>query len=213
MATVAEFSIEPTAVPLQEIFDVFPAAQIELERVVPLEQGIVPYLWISGIDASGRDVLASLHALSHVRIVDLIDDEVLCRADWERCNRGFFDPLIESNVSLLSATCTADGWTVIVRGEDRGDVAAFQERCLSGGVPLTLSRIHSLTPLLTGHEYTLTDPQRTALLLAFERGYFDTPRETTLEELAGELGITRQALASRLRRGHRRLIEATLVEL
>jgi len=47
-------------------------------------------------------------------------------------------------------------------------------------------------------------------VLAYERGYFDTPRETSLEEIAEELGITQQSLSSRLRRGHRRLIKATL---
>jgi len=47
----------------------------------------------------------------------------------------------------------------------------------------------------------LTDPQREALVLAYERGYFNSPREVTMEELGAELGITQQAVASRLRRG------------
>jgi predicted DNA binding protein len=58
----------------------------------------------------------------------------------------------------------------------------------------------------------LTDTQREALVLAYERGYFGSPRETSLEEVAAELDITQQSLSSRLRRGHRRLIAATLVD-
>jgi predicted DNA binding protein len=47
-------------------------------------------------------------------------------------------------------------------------------------------------------------------LLALERGYYDEPREATLDDLAGEVGISRQAYARRLRRGYRTLIQAHL---
>jgi predicted DNA binding protein len=57
----------------------------------------------------------------------------------------------------------------------------------------------------------LTETQREALVLAHERGYYDSPRETSLEEIADELGITQQSLSSRLRRGYRRLVGETLI--
>jgi Predicted DNA binding protein len=59
----------------------------------------------------------------------------------------------------------------------------------------------------------LTDTQREALVLAYERGYFNSPRESSLEAIGEELGITQQSLSSRLRRGHRRLIENTLIDI
>jgi hypothetical protein len=210
MATVAEFVFEPSAVSLGSILDAYPTATIELERVVPLDHGLIPYFWISGVGNLDEGVSQSSAQLRAITVVEHIDDEVLCRAEWGAPASGFLKALAESQVVLLSAVCTADGWTVLVRGEDRADVRSFRTACESEGVMPTLERIHPLTPLRSGHEYTLTDTQRTALLLAYERGYFDSPRRTTLEELAGELDITRQALASRLRRGHRRLIEATL---
>jgi predicted DNA binding protein len=64
-----------------------------------------------------------------------------------------------------------------------------------------------------GEGFELTDTQREALVLAYERGYFDSPRESSLEAVAEELGITQQSLSSRLRRGHRRLIENTLIDI
>jgi predicted DNA binding protein len=42
--------------------------------------------------------------------------------------------------------------------------------------------------------------QRETLSLAVERGYFETPRAVTLEELAGELDIPRSTVSYRLRR-------------
>ncbi|MFC7027483.1 helix-turn-helix domain-containing protein [Halomicroarcula sp. GCM10025710] len=43
-------------------------------------------------------------------------------------------------------------------------------------------------------------------------GFFDEPRTATLEDVAAELGISRQAVANRLRRGHRALIREMLSE-
>jgi len=64
-------------------------------------------------------------------------------------------------------------------------------------------------------EYTvsqaLTDEQRETLVLAYEEGYFTEPRETSLEELAEELGVSSSAVAGRLKRGMRLLIEESLI--
>ena len=57
----------------------------------------------------------------------------------------------------------------------------------------------------------LTDEQRETLLLAYDRGYFTEPRETSLEELAAELDISPTAVAGRLKRGMRALVGMTVV--
>lgn len=59
--------------------------------------------------------------------------------------------------------------------------------------------------------FGLTEPQREALVRAYEAGYFDTDRAVTLSDVAADLGISRQALSGRLRRAHRQLVAATLV--
>jgi predicted DNA binding protein len=50
------------------------------------------------------------------------------------------------------------------------------------------------------------------VLLAYERGYFDSPRQITQAELAAELDITRQSVSSRLQRGLRRLVGNTMFD-
>ena len=52
--------------------------------------------------------------------------------------------------------------------------------------------------------------QQEALVLAYERGYFESPHEVTLTELGEELGITQQAVGSRLRNGSKYVIGSTL---
>jgi len=57
----------------------------------------------------------------------------------------------------------------------------------------------------------LTDQQRRALSVAYERGYFREPREASLEELADELDLSASAVGGRLRRGMKSLVGQTLV--
>jgi len=59
---------------------------------------------------------------------------------------------------------------------------------------------------------SLTEEQLTALTLAYERGYFTEPRETDLEELAELLDLSPSAVAGRLKRGTKLLIEETLID-
>ncbi|MEF8842565.1 MAG: helix-turn-helix domain-containing protein [Haloarculaceae archaeon] len=55
----------------------------------------------------------------------------------------------------------------------------------------------------------VTETQRETLRLAYEAGYYEEPRETTLGELATELGVGERAVFRRLRRGTRGLLAAT----
>lgn len=59
----------------------------------------------------------------------------------------------------------------------------------------------------------LTDKQREILELAIESGYYDRPRESSLDEIADELGITTSAASQRLSSVKRRLIRRYASEL
>jgi predicted DNA binding protein len=62
-----------------------------------------------------------------------------------------------------------------------------------------------------GYRFGLSQEQREALVLALRRGYFETPSEVGLDELAEELDITRQALSNRIRRGNRNVLRKVLL--
>lgn len=49
--------------------------------------------------------------------------------------------------------------------------------------------------------------QREVLNTAHERGYYEIPRETTLEEIADEVGITKTTASNHLRKAERRIVE------
>lgn len=49
--------------------------------------------------------------------------------------------------------------------------------------------------------------QRELITLALDEGYFDIPRQTTLENLAGEMNITKTTASNHLRKAERSLME------
>ncbi|WP_439028335.1 helix-turn-helix domain-containing protein [Haloarchaeobius sp. DT45] len=211
MATIAEFTFEPQTLPFGVIFESFPDVTVELERVVPTRGVLVPYFWVH--DMSSEDVqqlVGNGLAIPNVELVDTVDGEALLRAEWDpESRRGVLNGIFESDLSLLSAVGTADGWVLQVRAEDHETITGFQNYLTDEGIPVNLAGVHSLEAAGIRGD-TLTETQREALRLAYERGYYASPREVTLEDIAAELGISRQALASRLRRGTNRLIEMTL---
>jgi len=58
----------------------------------------------------------------------------------------------------------------------------------------------------------LTEKQRDAIILAFNSGYFDTPRKISADELAAKLDLASSTLAVHLRRAERRLLAEMLNE-
>jgi predicted DNA binding protein len=58
----------------------------------------------------------------------------------------------------------------------------------------------------------LPPDQRTAMRAALDHGYYRTPREITLDDLAAELDVPRSTLSYRLRRAEERLVSGYLGE-
>jgi predicted DNA binding protein len=211
MATVMEFTSPASAFPLGSVFGTLPAATVELERLVPREQLLIPYFWVRGVETDDVEEAFDDHAGLHgVSLVDSVDSEYLLRAEWDLAYTGVLRAVMRSDIVVLGATGTSKGWTFEVRGESRDEIRAFREYCRAQDIQIDITAVHALLPIQS-EGYELTEPQREALVLAHERGYFDSPRTMTLDDVATELDITRQSLSSLLRRGHRRLIGATLV--
>lgn len=77
-----------------------------------------------------------------------------------------------------------------------------------------LSKLDRERPIETVQEFRsglhecLTDRQRNALQMAYYGGYFESPRDSTAEELAETLGISSPTLHHHLRAGQRKLLDA-----
>ena len=211
MATVMEFTSPADEFPLGTIFENLPEVTVELERLIPHETLIIPYFWVRGADAEDIEAAFEAHAgVVDIELIDNVDSEYLMRVEWTQQYFGILSALAEANIAILSGVGTKNGWDFEVRGVSREAISTFRTTCQEHDIPIEITAVHALLPI-QGDGYELTDTQREALVVAYERGYFNSPREASLKDIAEELGITQQSLSSRLRRGHRRLIAGTLI--
>lgn len=211
MATVMEFTSPADEFPLGTVFENLPEVTVELERLIPADSLIIPYFWVRGARASDIEAAFEAHrGVVNIKLIDDVEGEYLMRAEWEDDYYGVLSALAYANIVVLSGIGTKDGWQFEVRGESRDQIGEFRTDCQSHDIPIKITAVHSLLPV-QGAGYDLTEAQREALVLAYEMGYFDSPRTASLEDVAAEIGISQQSVSSRLRRGHRRLIARTLI--
>ena len=214
MATEATFTISSTQFPLGTVFDQLPDVTVKIERIIPAHDAVIPYFWVRGTEVEDIESAFTEHpGVNEIRLVDSVDDEYLLRVEWALDYDDVLTVLAETEVPVIEATGTNRQWIFEIRGDDRSDIADFRQRCRDLDIPTTLTKLHALTPVETKTEAALTDTQQEALVLAYKRGYFESPRAVTLEALGAELGISQQAVGSRLRGGIRHILGSTLLAM
>lgn len=214
MATEATFTVPADQFPLGTVFRHLPGVTVELERIIPARDVVIPYFWVRGRHVDDIEGAFDAHpGIKRIRLVDSVEDEYLLRVEWAVDYDDVLTALTETEIALIEAFGTNRNWTFEIRGDARRDIAEFQTRCRELGIPIALTELHAITPVETATEAALTDTQQEALELAYKRGYFESPREVTMADLGNELGISPQAVASRLRRGIKRILGRTLPAL
>lgn len=210
MTIIVEVTIPSDALALGCIFDEYPKATVELERLVPIEEGLMPYFWLSNAGDDHAAVAATVRDHTDTDSVTKIaeyGDKALFEVDWKSTVDRAVAALRGNHCGCIEMTGTSDGWELRLRFSDREDAMAFNEALAAEGVPVTLRRLNEASART---EPTPLSPEQTeALRKAHQAGYFRVPRESSIEELARETGISNSAFSERLRRGLDRLIERT----
>ncbi|WP_136718549.1 helix-turn-helix domain-containing protein [Halorientalis salina] len=212
MAIEASFTVEHTDFPLHAVFEQLTDVTIELDRIVPTGEAVVPYFWISADDTEKltTDLSADI-GIDQVKVIDQLEKQMYIRIDWNLTHESILTAIVNTDITLVSGIGKEQQWTFEVRASEQQDLSDFQMYCQENEIPIELSELHAISALKSDREYDLTDGQRKALVLAYSSGYFDSPRDATQADLAAELGISRQAVSSRLQRGLRRLVASTLI--
>jgi len=212
MSLFGEFQVPAHAFALHETLTALPEARIEVERVVATESLLAPYFWVSAADFEAFEAAADADpSVQRLRQLDVFEETALYRAEWTDNVESIVYATTQIDGVVLEAVGTADGWRFQLRFDGHDQLRAFQHHCSETNVEFELLRLHELSQPLSGEQYGLTDRQYDALRTAWELGYFEDPRESTLTEVAAELDITQQSLSDLLRRGHHALIESTLM--
>lgn len=219
MSLLAEYEIAAPSLFLSPTLESVPGLEIEVERqfaLVPSRPVSFCWLRYHTVEGDDRKVLESLETalesdttVDEFERIERADQRVLYRIRRsETTALGLYERWMGLGAELLRWWGSDGRWGIEMRFPDREAFTAYYSFLEEEGVAFDLHRLSDGAD--AARDEILTDCQREAVYLAWERGFFDVPRESTLEELATTLDISDQAVSERLRRGQFRLIERYL---
>ncbi|MEY7848624.1 helix-turn-helix domain-containing protein [Natrarchaeobius sp. A-rgal3] len=211
MSLLAEFEAASPSLVLGPTLEALPSLTIELERQYALDPDRpIVFCWTRYHD---RDRLE--RELDADETVDEFDrlvhsgDRALYR--MQRSDSGVISAYrrwVAAGGELLECLGSEGRWEVEMRFPDRESFAEYYTFLEGEDVEFELHRLaNGEVARRAGESNPLTESQREAIVLAYERGFFDVPRGTDLATVAEMLGISTQAVSERLRRGQSRLID------
>jgi predicted DNA binding protein len=210
---VATVGVPAETLALGAALDATPGVVVRLDRVVPVGESRVPFLWVSA-DAAGAvvETLRRADGLRSVEVVDEAGDESLVRVEWSRTDEDVLSLVDRAGGAVLEAVGGRGGWTLRLRFPTRDALGTFYQACVDRGIETDLRSVHGPTPAGDGNGAALTDTQRETLAAAVARGYFEVPRRATLADLAADLGVSDSAVSQRLRRGTAAVLATALAD-
>lgn len=212
MSFITEFSIESPF--LRKTLKEVPNMRISAEDLVLDEKR--PHKFVFTAQGTQFDkfetALAADPTVAKYNVLTKFEEKAYYTVTYSEMEdmRGTYPFAVQQDIVYTSIDLQDGEHSIRARVPNRDALTALSEYCRENEIPFRIKRIYQEEPVKEG-KTTLTNAQRQAMSLAYKRGYFDSPREVTLEEIADELGISRQAVAKRLRRGHKNLIESTIM--
>lgn len=213
MTVTAEVHLGSPSLPLVSVAKLLQPDGIRCPHVLGLQQG--RQLFVVEIDTAENlseeeflllDDIADATKLGSARGKEVYKLTVVLE---ESVAKAFDDT---PDAALVDAvTITPEGWYEKKVFKDYPALQKFQTSCESNGISVEIASImHDSSTFEESSPYGLTERQYEALTLAFSRGYYEQPRQTTAKELADELGISQPSFSDLLGRGERQLISTTL---
>jgi len=197
----------PTTVWIGEVSRDFPSATFRVLSAMPSGEAGFGLLEVDS--ESIPAVLGAIESLSGVSSVELMQHaENTAIVQFETSDPLLLLSIQESGAPLELPLTIQGGEAVIELTASRDRLSAFGQRLEAFGLSYTLDRVYDAveTPDL------LTDQQRRLLVTAVEEGYYDTPRECTLTELAQIVGLAKSMASVTLHRAEERVLKEFAAE-
>lgn len=214
MPVLARFTLSTPV--LAATLEQVPDGTIELRGYSTFESGAVGLqYWVDAADAAEFEAgLRDDPTVEDFTVLVREDDRALYQTRLTEAGRerSIIPLLGEYGVELVDGHRNERNWAVRLRFPTDSAFRDFVGACRArDDVSLSLDSIYRKEQYDTD-EYPLTSSQREALVTALERGYFDIPRQTTLEDIADQLGVSDQAVSERLRRAQKQVFERVLAD-
>ncbi|MCO8244938.1 MULTISPECIES: helix-turn-helix domain-containing protein [unclassified Haladaptatus] len=199
MTTVADVTLPGDSFPLGRLLTEHPDMHIELERLVPLDDRILPFFWVTdGSAAHIESVLEAQRIVESVELLTTVEDRYLYQVTWTSEVDGVIDALLGTQGVILEGQSVGNQWEFRLRFPSHEQLSQFNQYCVEEGITVDIKSIYN--PHVPSIQDQLTSTQWETLVLAYELGYYDVPRECTLTELAEYFKVSEQAVSQRLRR-------------
>jgi len=214
MSVLCEIFVPADEFVLADTLTNTPEVRIEIKRVVAGTEDVTPYFWAYGEKLESFDTsLRSDASISNMIILEEEeDDERFYRVNWDKHAPNLLTAISDAKATILEAVSDDDRrWELKMLFPERESVTEFHEYCRENDIEFDLVRVYQPENPQETAQYGVTEDQQEALEAAFSGGYFGVPRDETLAEVADRIGISRNALSTRLRRGQRNLLANTLV--
>ena len=145
------------------------------------------------------------------RVIETRDREAIYSFEYTDEAKILSPVISAASGVILDMENDGSAWILTVWMPDRTDLAHLWDYARRNDIEIDLLRVNEYASL-GNTDAGLTDSQREALLVAFERGYFEEPRDATLGEVAADLDISQPAASGLLRRGIKRLIVSSMMD-
>jgi len=192
----------PDDIWIGEITRRHPETRVRVLAAIPDELTGVGLAEITGPAAA--EVLAEMadeEELTNLETLQHRDGEALVQ--FETTNPLLLFPARGSGIPLQMPFDIRDGeasWEVTAPNER---LSALGEQLEEFGIQFTVDYVHQHT----ANEQALTDRQREIVRTAVEEGYYDTPRECSLTELAEAVGIAKSSCSDTLHRAEETIVK------
>lgn len=213
MSVVLEFTIESEQFSLGQVLAGAPPMQIELERIVPTGNTVMPFMWVTGTDFEAFETKVASHRyVDDFVAIDTVENSTLYRGVWRDNHDGLIQGIEAADGTILEGYTTDGRWEFRLRLPDHEALSQFHTYCTERDIAIHVVRTYTLTERTESvNQFGLSEEQREALVLGLQAGYFDTPSQASLDELADELGISQQAVSNRIRRGTKQVLKESLL--
>ncbi|WP_226023069.1 helix-turn-helix domain-containing protein [Halomicrobium salinisoli] len=198
----------PEDVWIGELSRGYPEAEFRVLAAVPDEDGGVGLAEVTAEQLA--DVLGEMRDLAAVTGLELL-------GQWEETALVQF----ETSRPLLLLAVQGSGVPLempftLTDGEARWEITAPQERLSDLGEQLDEFGIPFRVDRVTQHvetEQLLTESQLELVQAAVENGYYDTPRDCSLTDLADEVGIAKSTCSETLHRAEEKIVKRFVGDL
>jgi len=198
----------PEDVWIGELSRGYPEAEFRVLAAVPDEDGGVGLAEVTADQLA--DVLGEMRDLAAVTELELL-------GQWEETALVQF----ETSRPLLLLAVQGSGVPLempftLTDGEARWEITAPQERLSDLGEQLDEFGIPFRVDRVTQHvetEQLLTESQLELIQAAVEHGYYDTPRDCSLTDLADEVGIAKSTCSETLHRAEEKIVKRFVGDL